>query len=166
MKKYYLYHIPGVKVGCTTRPHERIVEEQGFDTYEILETYTDISVASAREIQLQEQMGYGRDNNATYENSYNARVSGGYRGGKTNKDSGWISELGYNQGRANVESGHLQNIASQGGKISGSKLSKDHMSKLGKIGGNKQVICPHCGKQGLARPMHRWHFDKCKHKND
>lgn len=28
----------------------------------------------------------------------------------------------------------------------------------------KQVICPHCGKQGAVSIMKRWHFDKCKHK--
>lgn len=26
------------------------------------------------------------------------------------------------------------------------------------------VQCPHCGKEGGANTMHRWHFDNCKEK--
>lgn len=26
------------------------------------------------------------------------------------------------------------------------------------------VTCPHCGKSGMSGAMHKWHFDKCKHK--
>ena len=165
-KKYYIYHVPGVKVGCTTRPKERIVKEQGFTNYQILESYDDITIASAREIELQKKMGYGRDNSSTYENSYNARISAGYIGGKANKDSGWIAELGYTQGKVNVETGRLKKIAKLGGQVAGSKLSKEHLSNIGKLGGNKKITCPHCNKEGIARPMHRWHFNNCKQKND
>ena len=163
-KTFYIYHVPGVKVGCTTNPERRVVSEQGYKDYEILESHTDISIASVREIELQEKLGYSRDNSQSYENSYNARITAGYIGGKSNKDSGWITELGYTQGKVNVESGHLKKVAKLGGKIAGSKLSSEHMAKMGKVGGNKQVTCPHCNKQGLARPMHRWHFDNCKNK--
>lgn len=31
---------------------------------------------------------------------------------------------------------------------------------------NNIVICPHCNKVGMNRPMKRWHFDKCKIKSD
>ena len=31
---------------------------------------------------------------------------------------------------------------------------------------NKQVTCPHCGKQGTMLIMPRWHFDNCKQNPD
>jgi hypothetical protein len=57
IKKYYIYHVPGVKIGCSTEPNYR-VKRQGYDKYEILETHTDINIASQREIELQNQYGY------------------------------------------------------------------------------------------------------------
>ncbi len=54
---YTLYHIPGVKIGCTKHLNRRI-KEQGFKDYEILEEHNNIDVASKREIELQKQYGY------------------------------------------------------------------------------------------------------------
>ena len=48
MQTYYIYHIPGVKIGCTTEPKNR-VEKQGYTEYEILEEHTDIYLVSERE---------------------------------------------------------------------------------------------------------------------
>lgn len=58
---YYIYHIPNVKIGCTTRVKQR-VKDQGFTEYEILETHTDIYKVSNRELELQKQYGYPVDN--------------------------------------------------------------------------------------------------------
>jgi hypothetical protein len=63
---YYIYHIPGVKIGCTANPKLRIQYRQGFKNYEILETHTDVHIASERELELQKQYGYKRDNNLSY----------------------------------------------------------------------------------------------------
>jgi hypothetical protein len=38
---YYIYHIKGVKIGCSTQPKIR-VKRQGYTEYEILETHNDI----------------------------------------------------------------------------------------------------------------------------
>ncbi len=54
---YYIYHIKGIKVGCTKNLKRRM-REQGFAEYEILETHSDIDIASQREIELQNQFGY------------------------------------------------------------------------------------------------------------
>jgi hypothetical protein len=54
---YYIYHIPGVKIGCSTNPNRR-VSEQGFSNFEILEKHNDIDIASQREVYLQKQYGY------------------------------------------------------------------------------------------------------------
>ena len=57
---YYIYHIPGVKIGCSTEPKAR-VEKQGYSNFDILETHSDIDIASERELELQKQYGYKTD---------------------------------------------------------------------------------------------------------
>lgn len=53
---YYIYHIPNVKIGCTTNPKKR-VKAQGYKEWEILETHKCIDTASKREIELQKEYG-------------------------------------------------------------------------------------------------------------
>ena len=60
MKIYYIYHIDGVKIGCTSELEHRM-RQQGFTDWEVLEQYEDIHVASDREIELQKQYGYRVD---------------------------------------------------------------------------------------------------------
>jgi len=55
---YYIYHIPNVKIGCTINPKRRIVRDQGYTDYEILETHNCIDTASKREKELQDEYGY------------------------------------------------------------------------------------------------------------
>jgi hypothetical protein len=61
---YYIYHIPGVKIGCSTNPKRR-VEKQGYCDFELLESHTDIEVAAKREKELQSKFGYVEKNIAT-----------------------------------------------------------------------------------------------------
>jgi hypothetical protein len=77
---YYLYHIKGVKIGCSTQPKRR-VERQGYTEYDILETHTDIDVASVREKKLQKEYGY-RVDNVDYKESYKWACKGSSNGGK------------------------------------------------------------------------------------
>jgi len=63
---YTIYHIPGVKVGCTKRDAKIRVREQGYSEFEILEVLEDITSASEREIYWQGELGYGKDSNASY----------------------------------------------------------------------------------------------------
>lgn len=60
-KKYYIYHITGVKIGCTINPKHRIQKAQKYNNYEILEIHTDENIAADREIELQKQYGYQVD---------------------------------------------------------------------------------------------------------
>lgn len=62
---YYIYHIPGIKIGCTSNLKNRM-RQQGFTEYEVLETHTDIDIASDREIELQTQYGYSEPSNTNY----------------------------------------------------------------------------------------------------
>ena len=54
MKTYYIYHINGVKIGCTSDLNKRM-RDQGFTDWDILEEHTDIYEASDRELELQEE---------------------------------------------------------------------------------------------------------------
>ena len=63
---YYIYHIPNVKIGCTNNPKKRIVKDQGYSEYEILETHDCLDTASDREIELQIQYFGKRDNCISY----------------------------------------------------------------------------------------------------
>lgn len=59
-KKYYIYHIKGVKIGVSVNPKRR-VKEQGYDSYEILEEWDDVDKVSKREAELQKEWGYDLD---------------------------------------------------------------------------------------------------------
>ena len=57
---YYLYHIPGKKIGVTRNLNSRVTQQQGYspDEYEVLDQSTDIDYISSREIELQKSYGY------------------------------------------------------------------------------------------------------------
>lgn len=60
---YYLYHIPGKKIGVTRNLNKRVTETQGYKPteYEVLDQSEDISYISDREIELQKSYGYRVD---------------------------------------------------------------------------------------------------------
>ncbi len=60
---YYLYHIPGKKVGVTTNLEDRVHKQQGYypGEYEIIEKSEDIDFISAGEIIMQKCYGYKVD---------------------------------------------------------------------------------------------------------
>jgi len=56
---YYLYHIPGKKIGITRNLKDRVTRQQGYtaDEYEVLLTSDDIDYISDKEIELQKSYG-------------------------------------------------------------------------------------------------------------
>ena len=60
---YYLYHIPGKKIGVTRDLNNRVTKKQGYNPgeYEVLDHSTDIDYISKREIELQKSYGYKVD---------------------------------------------------------------------------------------------------------
>ena len=60
---YYLYHIPGKKIGVTRDLEERVHKQQGYNEgeYVILADSKDITVISNLEIQMQKAFGYKVD---------------------------------------------------------------------------------------------------------
>jgi len=69
---YYLYHIPGKKIGVTRNLNKRVTLIQGYkeDEYEVLDQSEDISYISDREIELQKSYGYKVDRQK-YKNLFN-----------------------------------------------------------------------------------------------
>ena len=125
MKKYYIYHIKGIKIGCSVTPKIR-VKKQGQYEFEILEEHTDIDTASDREIELQLQYGYTPDC-TTYKQS----IECGKLGRLNNKN--WLL-----QGKRMVESGLLDvarqrsNEVRRGSKHSEETKMKMRLARLGK----------------------------------
>ena len=60
---YYLYHIPGKKIGVTTNLEERVHKQQGYypGEYEVIMSTKDIDFISEKEISLQKALGYKVD---------------------------------------------------------------------------------------------------------
>jgi len=69
---YYMYHIPGVKIGVTTDFKDRVERQQGYEPneYEILMSTEDIDFISNEEIKWQKQLGY-RVDRQLYKDLYN-----------------------------------------------------------------------------------------------
>ena len=100
---YYIYHIKGVKIGCSTQPTKR-VKQQNYNNFEIIEEHTDIYLASDRERELQKEYGY-RIDECPYWVSYKQNINRltklteddkrniGKRSGNKNVESGWIKEF-------------------------------------------------------------------------
>jgi len=66
---YYIYHIPGKKIGVTRNLQERVTNQQGYEEgeYDILMKSDNISYISEQELYLQEMYGYKVDRQS-YEN--------------------------------------------------------------------------------------------------
>ena len=60
---YYIYHIPGKKIGVTCDLNNRVTVQQGYgpDEYEVLESSTDVDYISNKERKLQKEYGYRVD---------------------------------------------------------------------------------------------------------
>ena len=104
--KYYIYHINGIKIGCSKHPQRR-VKEQGFNSYDILEEHDNINIASIRERELQKQYGY-RVDDCDYNNIIVAQKIGSvigntkkYRKIAIKNQKNTIKEKGLNVGERN-----------------------------------------------------------------
>ena len=104
---YYIYHIIGEKIGCTKNPNNRI-KQQTSNNYEILETHTDIDIASKREIELQKQYGYPTDK-STYKQSIQNNAGKQNIAGRASAIKQWKEnrdremQKSYKGGKANAE---------------------------------------------------------------
>ena len=70
---YYLYHIPGKKIGVTRNLNKRVTLIQGYKEgeYEVLDQSEDIDYISDKEIELQKSYGYRVDRKKYSELKFN-----------------------------------------------------------------------------------------------
>jgi hypothetical protein len=68
------------------------------------------------------------------------------------------------EGRNPFQNSEIQRRNAVKGGKSRSKAKLDHLQRVYDEVHSKYVTCPHCGKTGQSLVMHRWHFDKCKHR--
>lgn len=61
---FYIYHIKGIKIGCTNDLKRRVEQIQGYKDYEILATTDSIKEASKLEIYFQNKLNYKQDKNS------------------------------------------------------------------------------------------------------
>jgi len=142
---YTIYHILGVKIGCTV-DFEKRMKDQSFTNWEILwqeeGDYEFGWIAGEKEQELQKQYGYKVDD-VNYQQSRENRFKN------------------YNLGSNRRDSGHDAHTII---------LNKDqvHQSNAGRNGGKKtqsiEYTCCHCNKAFKGTNYFRWHGDKCKHK--
>ena len=60
---YYVYHVPGIKVGMTKDLGDRVFEQQGYDPHEVELLYVsrDMEAASKKELEYQQKLKYPVD---------------------------------------------------------------------------------------------------------
>ncbi len=73
---YYIYHIPGKKIGVTRNLNNRVTLTQGYKPgeYEVLDQSEDINYISDKEIELQQSYGYKIDNKL-YKNLFKMKIN-------------------------------------------------------------------------------------------
>ena len=72
-RTYWVYHIPGKKIGMTRNLRKRVEEQQGYQSheYDIILSTDDIAIASEAEISLQKAFGYRVDETPYNELKFN-----------------------------------------------------------------------------------------------
>jgi len=73
-KQYWIYHIPGKKIGMTRNLKKRVEEQQGYQSheYDIILSTDDINIASEAEVSLQKAFGYRVDEEPYNELKFNS----------------------------------------------------------------------------------------------
>ena len=141
---WYVYEIPGVKVGISTDWKSRI-RKQKHDWTKcrvVAECWGTRSDAIAWEEQYQKVLGYEVEHVKRYSNQ------------KPAMKSYWDSLSAEERKARNKNSGK------KGFQHSNSAKTLE----TNRIKAYEKVECPHCGKVGARNNMTRWHFDNCKSK--
>ena len=129
---YYIYHIPGTKIGTSIEPAYRVAQ-QGYNQFDVLEVHADIYEASDREIELQKEYGYKVDKIPYWKSIQNRPKWNS----QTAKAAGSISPTNTDNYR-------------EGGRIAMAKLAA------------KRITCEHCGKESNPGNHKQHHGDNCK----
>lgn len=137
---FYLYHIKGVKWGCTKRLEQRL-KKQGYSISDLDRLIIVSNVDKAAEMEKELNLEYRYNNQLT---DYRQIT----KASEKIRNSNHPSILGKTFGKYNLKS--TKESCAKGGKM------------IGNIVGNRIHTCQYCGKIGKGRAMYRWHMDNCK----
>lgn len=166
---YHIYHIEGVKVGCSVNPDSR-VKRQGYKNYTILESTDCIEIASEREIFWQNHFGYKKDNVPYHKTIQSPTPEGMKKAGEAFKK--YWNEL--SQNNPEQYNKRIKIFLSAGGRVRGKIQGERNkqsglISNLGKImseKNNQQRVCPYCGLESRGVGYTRWHGENCSKKSN
>ncbi len=145
---YYIYHIKGVKWGCTKRSVKRRVWEQGYtlnDVCEIVEQ-SDINIASDLEKELNIRDGYSWNDSQDYRVILKAAEA--------------AKLADYDRYIHTFTKEECVLGAYMAGKYPTQKARNARRTNMNKL--NEYKTCPHCGIYSRGLGYNRYHGDKCK----
>ena len=143
--KYYIYHIPGVKIGCTKQLQKRMTD-QGFTNWEILEEHSDGWLAGDREIELQKEYGYPVDKS-------HYMISLQNRPKWNNSTRRYLTKEDCRRGGKALK-----------GKPKAAKYKTTKHTAPATEASMRRILCEHCNKDANTGNYSRWHGDNCKKK--
>ena len=169
---YYIYHIAGIKIGCTDDLEKRM-SDQGFTEWEILETHEDGWLAGDREQELQKEYGLpvdkvhymiSRQNRPKWNDDtrHKFTIEDCKKGGEAGKGVSISDTSKYKEYALNRPKSHADKIQQAKFGVSHSEERKAKISEA--IRNNPKIECEHCSKLIDPRNFSRWHGDNCKHK--
>jgi len=155
--EYYIYHIPGVKIGMTEDLPRRM-KEQDFTEWEILETHTCIYEGSSRELELQAEYGYRVDSIPYYMTKIRASrgAKSQLRDGTHNFQKG-LGRKGFVNKEHQLKTSRLGGLAKKGiPNPAAAQFCKDKL--------HGEWTCETCGKKGKGAGNYtRYHKNgKCQ----
>jgi hypothetical protein len=168
---YYIYHIKGVKIGCSTDAKRR-VKQQGYTEFEILESHVDIDTASKREVELQSEYGYNVDTKAqVYSNQFSnmGKKANGIGNKIMIENKIGLFGVPIEQRREWALKASRVGVSISADKRRGIKLTDDVKQKMSDNSNCHKLKllkykCEHCGKEMNIGNYYKWHGDKCRNK--
>lgn len=159
-----IYHIPGVKVGCTIDFKNRKKQYPPDTIFEILEELENITDEEAGDIEWSYADKFNYPRRTHYKFNWNSNLTSEQRIKIGKNNAAHMSSVGLSgaggkiggkvQGKINAENGHMTMLGKIYGPING--------KAQGLINGKVERTCPHCGKSGKGPAMLKWHFERCK----
>jgi hypothetical protein len=148
---FYLYHIKGIKWGCTKNLQQRL-KRQGYTISDLADLITidNVNKAADMEKELNIKDGYGWNTSQDYRVLNKICKAGGV---KSSQSPNFVERC-KKAGKANKQATNtLMQYRDKGTEAS--LKSEKHNSK-------QSYTCPHCNKIGYGLNMLRWHMDNCK----
>ncbi len=178
--KYTVYHIPGIKVGCTKDIKRRCRDNKnkyGQDiTIDIIMVTDNIDEASELEEFANAEYNYRKDitykesqrmvnsiNHCSNSQETRDKISDTLIGKELSEEH--LQKMRDNQPDRSGENNPFYGVAHS--DETRHKMSQSKMGKTGEACPNygrvhKKKVCPHCGLCGGGGNMKRFHFDNCK----